>query len=215
MHNILLISGSLRRDSLNTQLLQAITGLADNTLKFDWYQSLADLPMYNQDQDHDKPHPEVTKLKNAIAHADGLIIASPEYNHGIPGVLKNAIDWASRPHGKSPLSGKCIAIFVATPGRAFGFNGLDQLRNLLWSMGNFVVCGPQVVLHEAQKKLQKDKHGTTTLIDPVAADLIQGQLYGLTHAIEHKAGDIVFAPFTHAQKELKKQALNASVALPE
>ena len=79
--------------------------------------SLEGVPLFNQDLEDTGEPPEVVTLKRAIAEADALLVATPEYNHGVPGVLKNAIDWASRPRATSPLFDKPIALMGASPGR--------------------------------------------------------------------------------------------------
>ncbi len=97
--NILGISGSLRRESFNTALLNSLVhDLADDINLT--VQTLNDIPPFNQDDEGDPPA-GVVALRDAIRAADGLLVSSPEYNHGVPGVLKNALDWASRPYGQS------------------------------------------------------------------------------------------------------------------
>jgi len=123
------LSGSLRRDSLNTRLLRAASAQMPDgsSLKLE---SIAAIPLYNFDDEsaHGIPAP-VIALKNAIAAADGLLIATPEYNHSVPGVLKNAIDWLSRPPADVPrvFGNLPVAIIGATPG-AFG----TQLAQSAW-----------------------------------------------------------------------------------
>jgi chromate reductase len=92
---------------------------------------LDDVPLYNGDLDGETPPPAVKRLKTAIAEADGLVICSPEYNYGIPGVLKNAIDWASRPGFASPLKDKLALIMTASPGTAGGVRAQAQIRDAL------------------------------------------------------------------------------------
>lgn len=144
------ISGSLRRHSFNSGLLRAAqAGLPPGT-RLD-IASIADAPLYNADVEAaDGIPPAVARLKEAIAGADGLLIATPEYNNGIPGVLKNAIDWASRPPEDiaEVFGGKPVAIVGATPG---GFGTvlaqnamLPVMRTLgtrLWTGGRLMVPG--------------------------------------------------------------------------
>jgi chromate reductase len=111
---ILGIAGSLRRGSHNAQLLRAAAQALPSGVELELYDGLAELPHYNEDIDTD-PRPEpVTRLRDAIAAADGLLIATPEYNGSIPGVLKNAIDWASRPFPGNALKGKPVAVTGAS-----------------------------------------------------------------------------------------------------
>src|SRR5689334_16319689 len=99
---VLALAGSLRRGSYNQRLIEAASELAPSWMTIESF-DLADVPLYNADLDTQEQRPAgVERLKHAIATADGLLIATPEYNHSVPGVLQNAIDWASRPGGKSP-----------------------------------------------------------------------------------------------------------------
>ena len=187
------LCGSLRADSLNARLLRYVAGLLDDQgLHLEIIDSLASLPLYNADLDtghsrhHDGAragtgHPDrtpqgVSRLRQAIRSADGLIIATPEYNHAIPGVLKNALDWASRPTTDLPLTGKAIAVFVATRGRVLGHRGLSDTIGILTGFANIVVPGPEVVITAAHEKLATDADGTVRLCDPYLADAVQRQL---------------------------------------
>jgi chromate reductase len=116
MIQIVGISGSLRQQSFNSALLAAAAEVAPAGVEFD-IRSLTEVPLFNQDLEPEFPA-AVTELKDAIAGAAGLVIATPEYNAGIPGVLKNAIDWISRPMTDQArvLNGKPVALLGATPG---------------------------------------------------------------------------------------------------
>ena len=106
---ILGISGSLRKDSHNTALLRAAAELLPPGVELELFDGLRDVPPYDADQDAPELHaPGVIALKEAIDSADAVLIATPEYNHSIPGVLKNALDWASRPVAESVLRGKDV-----------------------------------------------------------------------------------------------------------
>ncbi|MFI8615158.1 NADPH-dependent FMN reductase [Acidovorax sp. NPDC077693] len=124
------ISGSIRRASHCTAVLRSLSPLLPATATLD-LAALDDIPLYNADLDGDSPPASVAQLKAAIAGADGLVICSPEYNYGIPGVLKNAIDWASRPGFASPLKGKPALIMTASPGTAGGVRAQAQIRDAL------------------------------------------------------------------------------------
>jgi len=126
------ISGSIRRASHCTAVLRSLTPLLPPTATLELF-PLDDVPMYNADLDGDSPPAAaaVAQLKAAIAAADGLVICSPEYNYGIPGVLKNAIDWASRPGFASPLKGKPVLVMTASPGTAGGVRAQAQIRDAL------------------------------------------------------------------------------------
>src|SRR5688572_23791882 len=110
------IAGSLRKASLNRALLRSAQELAPANMEIRIFDRVGELPLYNEDVDKAGDPEPVAALKRAIADADALLIATPEYNQGVPGVLKNAIDWASRPPRGSVLAGKPTAIFGASPG---------------------------------------------------------------------------------------------------
>ena len=127
--NIAVIVGSLRRDSFNAKLAKAIAKLApaEFTLK---YSQIGDLPLYNQDDDASQA-PPVERLKAEIAAAQGLLFVTPEYNRSVPGVLKNAIDHASRPYGQSAFSGKPAGVIGVSVGAVGTAVAQQHLRNIL------------------------------------------------------------------------------------
>jgi chromate reductase, NAD(P)H dehydrogenase (quinone) len=113
--NVLAISGSLRAASHNTALLRAAAELAPSGVEVVAYGGLDVLPPYNEDHDTDEPPFEVVRLREAIAAADAVLIATPEFNGTLPGQLKHALDWASRPYGEaSSLWGKPVAVIGAS-----------------------------------------------------------------------------------------------------
>ncbi len=111
---ILGIAGSLRRESHNAQLLRAAATALPSGVELEQFDGLGELPHYNADLDIDPVPEPVARLRDAIAEADGVLIATPEYNGSIPGVLKNAIDWASRPFPDCALKGKPVAVIGAS-----------------------------------------------------------------------------------------------------
>ncbi len=123
------IIGSLSRESINRTLAEALVRLAPKDLKFVEI-PIRDLPLYNRDFDSDYP-PAGRALKNAIAAVDAVLFVTPEYNRGIPGCLKNAIDWASRPHGTNSFAHKPSAVIGASPGKIGTAVGQQSLRNVL------------------------------------------------------------------------------------
>lgn len=128
--NLLGISGSLRAQSYCTAVLHTLSELLQDEIRLTLH-PLADVPLYNADLDTSEPPAAVRDFKQAILQADGLVICTPEYNYGIPGVLKNAIDWASRPGFKSPLVDKPALIMTASPGTAGGVRAQYQVREAL------------------------------------------------------------------------------------
>lgn len=127
--NIAVIIGSLRRDSFNAKLATAIAKLAPPDVTFKQSQ-ISDLPLYNQDHDANQA-PQVRRLKAEIAAAQGLLFVTPEYNRSVPGVLKNAIDHASRPYGQSAFSGKPAGVLGVSVGAIGTALAQQHLRNTL------------------------------------------------------------------------------------
>ena len=125
-HKIAIIVGSLRKDSLNRRVARSICAFAGDMLDCEIVE-IGDLPLYNQDLDPDPPQ-AWTRFREKIAAADGVLFVSPEYNRGIPGVLKNAIDVGSRPYGQSVFDKKPAAIVSASPGSIGGFGANHQIR---------------------------------------------------------------------------------------
>ncbi|MET0997417.1 MAG: NADPH-dependent FMN reductase [Marmoricola sp.] len=113
--NILMLVGSLRGASWTAQLTAAVADLLPAGTTSQVYADLGALPHYDQDLDTDRPPAPVVALREAVAAADALVVATPEYNGSIPGVLKNAIDWLSRPRGAAALTGKPVAVLSVSP----------------------------------------------------------------------------------------------------
>jgi chromate reductase, NAD(P)H dehydrogenase (quinone) len=128
-HRIGYIVGSLSSESINRTLAEALIRLAPKHLEFEEI-PIGDLPLYNRDFDTDYP-PEGQALKDAIAAVDALLFVTPEYNRGIPGCLKNAIDWASRPYGTNSFAHKPSAVIGASPGKIGTAVGQQSLRSAL------------------------------------------------------------------------------------
>jgi chromate reductase len=157
---VLAMSGSLRRASQNTALLRAAQRHGPPGLSIDLYTGLADLPPYNQDHDGDHAPEPVVDLRAAIAAADGLLIASPEYNHSVPGVLKNALDWASRPNPGSCLEDKPIAVMGASPGNFGTARGQSALRQVLGATRSHVLVYPELLVFGSNRRF--DEAGNLT-----------------------------------------------------
>ena len=135
---VVAISGSLRRESHNTRLLEGARRLLPPGVALERFEQLADIPPYNEDHEHDAPL-AVAALKAAIAAADAVLIATPEYNGSIPGQLKNALDWASRPPAQSPLRGKPAAVLGASTSLFGAVWAQAELRKVLGTVGARVV----------------------------------------------------------------------------
>jgi chromate reductase, NAD(P)H dehydrogenase (quinone) len=151
---ILGISGSLRRDSHNTRLLRGVGNLLPEGVELDVFDQLAAIPPYNEDEEHETP-PAVAALKSAIAGADAVLVATPEYNASIPGVLKNALDWVSRPVQSTPLMGKPAAVIGASTGLFGAVWAQAEARKVLSTIGARVV-DREIPIPEADEALGAD-----------------------------------------------------------
>jgi chromate reductase len=127
-YKIAIIVGSLRKDSLNRKVARSICGIRGDNLDCTMVE-IGDLPLYNQDYDGSPNEPEqYARFRDQVRNADGVLFVSPEYNRGMPGVLKNAIDVGSRPYGQSVFDKKPAAIVTASPGSIGGFGSNHQIR---------------------------------------------------------------------------------------
>lgn len=157
---VLGIAGSLRKGSYNRALLRAACDLAPEGLELRIFERLADIPLYNEDvRAQGDPEP-VVALKEAIRRADALLWVTPEYNYSIPGVLKNAIDWASRPAKDSVLDGKPVAIMGATSGLWGTVRSQMHLRQVCVFTNMHPLNKPEVLVARALDKFDDDGHLT-------------------------------------------------------
>lgn len=138
-NRIAIIVGSTRRDSINRQLAKALAKLGEDRLDVSFVE-IGDLPLYSQDIETDLPTP-VSRMKAQLEAADGILIVTPEHNRSIPAALKNAIDWAARPWGKSSWPGKVAAVIGATPGAIGTSIAQLHLRQILGAQGVLVMGG--------------------------------------------------------------------------
>lgn len=152
---VLGIAGSLRRASYNRALLRAAAELAPPGMEIVTH-DLIDIPLFNEDVEAEGIPAPVQALRDAVAAADALLFATPEYNHGVPGVLKNAVDWASRPPGRSVLAGKVAAVFGASPGATGTARGQAQLRQAFVFTQTYAVLQPEVLVFRAHEKFDAE-----------------------------------------------------------
>lgn len=153
-YQIAVLVGSLRKDSLNRQLASTIQAMAPKEFSFEQVQ-IDDLPPYNQDQEN-KPSAAVRRLKGKIGSAQGLLFVTPEYNRSIPGVLKNAIDHASRPYGKSAFEGKPAGVMGASSGAPGTSMAQQHLRNILAYLDCPTLGQPEVFIHARPGFFEED-----------------------------------------------------------
>ena len=143
-YQIAVVVGSIRKDSFNRKLANAIVKLAP--LEFSFHQvQIGDLPLYNQDDDANQAE-SVKRLKNEIKNAQGILFVTPEYNRSIPGVLKNAMDHASRPYGQSAWTGKPAGILGISTGVIGTAVAQQHLRNILAALNVPTLCQPEAFI---------------------------------------------------------------------
>jgi chromate reductase len=154
--NLLGISGSIRAASYCTAVLVAMQDLIAARATMTMF-SLAEIPPYNEDEEGEREPPSVRGLKAAIEQADGLIVISPEYNHGMSGVLKNAVDWASRPGYESVLVDKPILLMTASPTRFGGVRAHVQLLETFVSTLSRVLARRQIAIQQVDRKIENGR----------------------------------------------------------
>jgi chromate reductase len=172
---VLGISGSLRRDSHNTELLRAAATLLPSGVEFELYGGLRDIPPYSEDDDADAPAP-VLDLRARIAEADAVLFATPEYNHSVPGVLKNALDWVSRPIASNTMRGKPVAVIGASTGIFGAVWAQAELRKVAAALGARVIDRelPVPTADEIVRDPEKlQSSGTHSLIVGILAELLE------------------------------------------
>jgi len=141
---IAIVVGSLRKDSINLKVAKSLCAMAHERLDCDIV-PIGDLPLYNQESDGDPPE-QYVRFREAIGRAHGVLFVTPEYNRGVPGVLKNAIDVGSRPHGKSVWNQMPAAIVSASPGSIGGFGANHQVRQACVFLNMPVMQHPEAYL---------------------------------------------------------------------
>ncbi|MBW4092386.1 MAG: NAD(P)H-dependent oxidoreductase [Proteobacteria bacterium] len=146
------LCGSLRRESYSRAVLDGLAPMLPVGTMLDSHDLR--LPLYDEDEDGPATPAPVRAFRETIAACDGLLIVTPEYNHGIPGVLKNALDWASRPYGACVLIGKPALIITTSPGFVGGARAQAQANETLLSCQARIVTGPQVVIGNIAEKIR-------------------------------------------------------------
>lgn len=152
---VLAFAGSLRQGSFNRRLVEAAREMAADPMSVSVF-DLNGIPLYNRDVEVQGVPGRVKEFHETIEASDALLISTPEYQHGVPGVLKNAIDWASRPPGESPILHKPVAIMGATPGMWGTARAQSQLRQALVYNGCPMVLKPEVLVSKAGERFDED-----------------------------------------------------------
>jgi len=168
---ILGIAGSLRRDSYNRAILRAATELVPEGATIETFE-LDDIPGFNQD-DEQNPPAKVVELKRRVREADAILFVTPEYNYSVPGVLKNAIDWASRPYGDSAWNGKPAAIMGASVGAIGTARAQYHLRQMMVFLNMFPVNQPEVMIANASDRFDADGNLTHDATKQFIRQLLQ------------------------------------------
>jgi chromate reductase len=151
---ILGFAGSLRRDSYNRSLLRAAVSLAPEGMTIASF-DLAGIPLYNGDVEAAGDPEPVARFKQAIREADGVLMVTPEYHPGVPGVMKNAIDWASRPPRQAALGRKPVALIGASPGITGSARGQSQLRQAFEFTESYCMPQPELLVFRAHEKFDE------------------------------------------------------------
>ena len=181
--HLLGLSGNIRRDSTNTAILRTLAEHLGNKATLSLF-PLDHVPLYNADLEGELLPQTVRELKDALARSDGIVLCSPEYNHGMSGVLKNALDWASRPAFASPLKNKPALILASSPGYTGGARPCADAETLAAALAR-VVAQPQVAIAGVMQKIVDgklvDKDTVKFCID--AIDDLLSEIQSLSHLV--------------------------------
>ena len=144
MYTLAIVTGSLRKDSMNKKLAENLARLGKDLFACEFV-NLADVPMFNQDLEENLPGP-VLRLKKTVEGADAILLVTPEYNRSIPPLMKNALDWASRPYGQNSWSGKPLAICGIAPGQVGTAAAQSHLRSVVTILNMRLMSQPEIYL---------------------------------------------------------------------
>ena len=169
--NVLAISGSLRSGSYNTSLLRALAEEAPASVSVELWSGLKQIPAYDADEDVTPGPAPVESLREAVAQADAVVFATPEYNSSVPGALKNALDWASRPFATNSFRNKPVAVIASSAGAFGGIWAQAELRKVLGAMGARVAEVELAVGHVAEKLNPEGE-----LVDPTVRQQLRDAL---------------------------------------
>ena len=181
--HIVALLGSLRKNSFNRIVLQTAIELCPVGTYIE-IAEIGSLPLFNGDLEEKMPE-EVVTLKSKIVSADAILIVTPEYNYSIPGVLKNAIDWCSRPVAENSFEGKPVSIMSASPGMMGGSRAQYHLRQCFVFLNMFPINRPEVIINNVQEKISEGK-----ITDQKTIDKIKEQLEALVAWTKKLKGNI-------------------------
>jgi chromate reductase, NAD(P)H dehydrogenase (quinone) len=201
-YKIAIIVGSLREASLNRKLARSICAMRNDNLECSMIE-IGDLPLYNQDSDANPPQ-QYVRFRQQIAEADGVLFVSPEYNRGIPGVLKNAIDVGSRPYGQSAFDKKPAAIVTASPGSIGGFGANHQIRQAAVFLNMPVMQQPEAYLgHVSDNSFDADG----CLKEGPLKELVASLAHAFHDWVEmiHRSRQLLAEDAAHAQAQKKAE----------
>jgi chromate reductase, NAD(P)H dehydrogenase (quinone) len=177
---VLGISGSLRQDSYNTSLLRTAAELLPQGVELVVFEDLAAIPPYSEDTDTTEAPAAVAALRRAVEEADGVLVVTPEYNGSIPGQLKNALDWVSRPFATNPLRNKPAAVMGASTGMFGAVWAQADLRKVLG------LIGARVLDHDTPVGLAETRFAGGRLVDEEARESVADTLSALSEAISER-----------------------------
>jgi chromate reductase len=201
-YKIAIIVGSLREGSINRKVARSICALRDDNLDCSMIE-IGDLPLYNQDYDANPPE-QYVRFRKQIAEADGVLFVSPEYNRGIPGVLKNAIDVGSRPYGQSVFDKKPGAIVTASPGSIGGFGANHQIRQAAVFLNMPIMQQPEAYLGQVSDE-SFDADGC--LKDGPLKDLVTVLAHAFANWVDmiHRSRQLLAEDSAHAAERRKAE----------
>jgi chromate reductase len=201
-YKIAIIPGSLRKDSINRKIARSICAVRDDNLDCSMIE-IGELPLYNQDLDENPPEQWV-RFREQVGAADGVLFVSPEYNRGIPGALKNAIDVGSRPYGQSVFDKKPAAIVTASPGSIGGFGANHQIRQAAVFLNMPVMQQPEAYLgHVTDDAFD----GSGFLKDGPLKDLVAVLAHAFAGWVDtiHRSRQLLAEDSAHAAAKKKKE----------
>jgi len=209
---IVAIVGSLRTNSNTKKLLlnaqSVLQQQSNQDIVVDIYDGIGNLPFVNEDFENDyyNNNHHVIKFKDIIRHADGILLATPEYNYSLPGVLKNAIDIASRPHGDNVLVGKPFGIISSSPGITGGIRAQMAIRASMFAFGGFTTGYPEFILPAAHQAFEVD---TNKLKNEQSIQALQNYLNGFVTLLKKKITPVTDEnSATDVEKKVKKDQTN-------